>query len=194
MGNLAEVFEAVEVIRSTGNEDIIVLQCTTNYPSAIEDANIKSMVTMGEALGTIIGYSDHVPNNYACYASIALGAKVLEKHFTLDKSMEGPDHSSSLNVEEFAELVKGIRATEAALGTSIKKPTAAEIKNTQGMRRSIVLVSNLAKGTVLEKKYLTFKRPATGIEPKLLDKVIGKSLTQDLQADTILLDRYLVSE
>lgn len=191
MGNLAEVFEAVKTIEAAGNEDLVVLQCTTNYPSKIEDANINSMKSIGEALGVLVGYSDHVPNNYACYASIALGATVLEKHFTLDKNMEGPDHSSSLNPSEFEELVKGIRAVEVAMGNAVKQPSAAEIANTEGMRRSIVLKENVTKGTVLTKTHLTFKRPATGIEPKRLNEVIGRKVIADLSENTILKEVHL---
>jgi N,N'-diacetyllegionaminate synthase len=191
MGNLAEVFEAVKTIEAAGNEDLVVLQCTTNYPSKIEDANIYSMKSIGEALGVLVGYSDHVPNNYACYASIALGATVLEKHFTLDKNMEGPDHSSSLNPSEFEELVKGIRAVEVAMGSAVKQPSAAEIANTEGMRRSIVLKKAVDKGTILNKEHLTFKRPATGIEPKRLNEVIGRKVIADLSENTILKEVHL---
>jgi N,N'-diacetyllegionaminate synthase len=127
-----------------------------------------------------------VPNNYACYAAVALGAKVIEKHFTLDNHLPGPDHSSSLNPTDFAELVKGIRSIEQSLGNPIKTPTEAEIKNTKGMRRSIVALQHLPKGTVLQKEYLAFKRPATGIAPKYLDLIIGKELNSDMEQDGIL--------
>ena len=137
-------------------------------------------------MNILIGYSDHVPSNYACYAAVALGAKVIEKHFTLDKDLPGPDHSSSLNPAEFAELVTGIRSIEKTLGSPVKKPSAAEVANTKGMRRSIVLVTDLPKGTVLKKEHLAFKRPATGIAPKLLDEVIGKAIVRDLGSDHIL--------
>ena len=191
MGNLAEAYEAVEVIHNAGNKKVIVLQCTTNYPSNIEDSNIKAMVSMQQALNVLVGYSDHVPSNYACYAAISLGAIVIEKHFTLDKDMPGPDHSSSLNPTEFKELVHGIRAVESALGSPVKRPTATEIKNTKGMRRSIVLAAALPKGTILRKEHLTFKRPATGIAPKLLSSIIGRKLSVDILADTILQQEHL---
>lgn len=186
MANLSETFEAVECIRKTGNNQLIVLQCTTNYPSAIADANIKAMVGMQKALDVPIGYSDHVSNNYACYAAVALGAKVIEKHFTLDKNMPGPDHSASLNPEEFKELIDGIRNIELALGSAVKKPTAAEIANTKGMRRSIVINRPLKKGTKILAKDVDFKRPATGISPKDLDLVIGKTVNQEIKENTIL--------
>ncbi len=191
MANLAEVYEGVAAIRSTGNHQIALLQCTTNYPSSLEDANILAMKSMGDALDILYGYSCHVPTNFACYSSVALGAKVIEKHFTLDKDLPGPDHSSSLNPAEFTELVNGIRSIEKTLGDPVKRPTAAEIANTKGMRRSIVLVTDLAAGTVLKKEHLAFKRPATGIAPKRLEEVIGKELVSDLATDTILKEHHL---
>jgi N,N'-diacetyllegionaminate synthase len=186
MANLAEVAEGVSAIRKTGNEQIILLQCTTNYPSKLEDANIRAMVSMQQALNLVIGYSDHVPSNYACYAAVALGAKVIEKHFTLDNLLPGPDHSSSLNPADFRELVIGIRSVEKSLGNPLKEPTEAEIKNTKGMRRSIVALAHLPKGTVLQKEHLAFKRPATGIAPKYLELLIGKQVACDIEQDGIL--------
>lgn len=186
MGNLAEVCESVAAFRATGNEQLSVLQCTTNYPAAIEDANLRAMNTIKTATQTIVGYSDHVPNNYACYAAVARGAHVIEKHFTLDRNMEGPDHSSSLDPAQFAELVVGIRATEMALGNGLKVPSAAEVRNTEGMRRSIVLGKALTAGSKITSEDIVFKRPATGIAPKRLNEVIGKQLKTDLPADHIL--------
>ncbi len=191
MATLGEVYEGVAAIRQTGNEQIALLQCTTNYPSSLEDANILAMKSMRHSLDILIGYSDHVPSNYACYSAVALGAKVIEKHFTLDKNLPGPDHSSSLNPEEFAELVTGIRNIEKTLGDPVKRPTAAEIANTKGMRRSIVVVEDLAAGTVLKKEHLAFKRPATGIAPKRLEEVIGKKLVADIGKDTILSEGHI---
>jgi len=192
MATLSEVFEGVQTIRAAGNEQIALLQCTTNYPSRIEDTNLRAMVSMGQALDVLIGYSDHVANNYACLGAVALGAKVIEKHFTLDTNMPGPDHSSSLDPNGFKELVYGIRQTELALGDPIKKPTAAEITNTKGMRRSIVLNMDLPAGTVLEQKHLGFKRPATGIAPKRLHEVIGKKLSAGFPKDTILNNKHII--
>jgi N-acetylneuraminate synthase/N,N'-diacetyllegionaminate synthase len=186
MANLAEVYEGVKAIQAMNNEQLVVLQCTTNYPSSLEDANINAMNAMQEALQVIIGYSDHVPNNYACFAAVAKGAKVIEKHFTLDKNLPGPDHSSSLNPEEMAELVTGIRSIEKSLGSKIKQPTKAELKNKTGMRRSIVINSFLPKGAIVTKEVVSFKRPATGIAPKMLAEVIGKKVVKDIAADTIL--------
>lgn len=189
MATLAEVYQGVQTIRSAGNNEIILLQCTTNYPSKIEDTNLRAMNTMGKALDVLIGYSDHVANNYACFAAVALGARVIEKHFTLDRNLPGPDHSCSLDPDGFTELVVGIRQTELALGSAIKKPSAAEVANTVGMRRSIVLKRAMSKGETLSAADLAFKRPATGLAPRRLPDLIGKSLTSDLPADHLLTQR-----
>ncbi len=191
MANLAEVYEGISAIRKNGNNQIILLQCTTNYPSAIEDANINAMTTMQKALNITIGYSDHVPNNYACYTAVALGAKCIEKHFTLDQNLPGPDHSCSLNPEQFTQLVNGIRQVEKSLGNPVKQPTQAEIDNTEGMRRSIVAIKDIAQGAVIKKSDLGFKRPATGLAPKELSKIIGKKTKQALSNDTILQNHHL---
>lgn len=191
MATLAEVYDAVQVLLSVNFDQIIILQCTTNYPSKLEDSNIRAMTSMGKALDVLMGYSDHVPNNYACYAAVAHGATVIEKHFTLDKKMDGPDHSSSLNPEEFCELVKGVRAIELSLGSAVKSPSAAEIANTEGMRRSIVLVNSRKHGDVIRKEDIEFKRPATGIPPKYLNRVLGKKLTRDVSKDEILMPEMI---
>ncbi len=186
MATLAEVFDAVNTIRFAGNNQIAVLQCTTNYPSQNEDANIKAMLSMGQALDTIYGYSDHIEENYACYAAVALGAKIIEKHFTLDRNLPGPDHKASLNVDQFSELIEGIRKTETALGSAVKKPSQKEIENTEGMRRSIVLKSFLKKGELIREDNVAFKRPATGISPKRKNEIIGKKAAKDIDQDVPL--------
>jgi len=184
MATLAEVYEGVQAIRSTENQDIILLQCTTNYPSSLQDANIRAMCAMQQSLNIQIGYSDHVPSNYACYSAVALGACLIEKHFTLDTKMEGPDHSSSLDPQAFTQLVEGIRSIEASLGSSVKNPSTTEIANTQGMRRSIIAHRPLAAGTIIEEKDLGYKRPATGISPSMLHQILGKTVRKDIPADT----------
>lgn len=186
MATLAEVSEAVSILRSACNDQIVVLQCTTNYPSSIQDANIKAMVSMRNALGILTGYSDHVPQNYACYAAVSLGATVIEKHFTLDRTMDGPDHGCSLNPQEFAELVSGIRAIEASLGSSVKEPTASEKENILGMRRSLVARNDIAVGDIFTSENLTCKRPASGLAPRLADTLIGRRANK-----TILKDEFI---
>jgi len=183
MANMAQVFDAVEAIRSEGNNNIIVLQCTTNYPSRIEEANLLAMQSIKEACKVKVGYSDHVQNNYACFASAALGAEIIEKHFTLDKNMEGPDHSSSLDPLEFKELVDGIRNIEKALGSGIKKPTPIEIENIYGMKRSLVLNMDLPSGTILTEQHIGFRRPFNGLSPNMFELVLGKKITRSMLKD-----------
>lgn len=192
MATLAEVYEAIMTIRATGNNSIAILQCTTNYPSRNENANIRAMISMGESLDVIYGYSDHIEENYACYAAIACGAKIIEKHFTLDRSLPGPDHKASLNVLEFRNLIEGIRKTETAMGSPIKTPSTNEIKNTEGMRRSIVLNSPLKKGEIITEENMVFKRPATGIAPKRKKELIGKLASMDIDQDVPLKESMII--
>lgn len=183
MADMAEVREAVDAIRSAGNDDIVVLQCNTDYPSHIEDVNIRAMGTMRDALGVRVGYSDHVPNDHACFAAVALGAEMVEKHFTLDTTLPGPDHSSSLDPEAFARLVRGIRDIERCLGDGIKRPSERERRNTYGMRRSLVATADLREGTVLRAEHFGSKRPANGLSPKHLDELIGRRLKHAIRTD-----------
>jgi N-acetylneuraminate synthase/N,N'-diacetyllegionaminate synthase len=191
MCNIHEVSQGIEAIRSTGNNNIIALQCTTDYPSKIEDTNLLAMITMRNQLAVRVGYSDHVPNNYACFAAVALGAEVIEKHFTLDKQMEGPDHSASLEPKEFAELILGVRNIEKAFGNTNKMPSENEKKNTFGMRRSIVAKTDLLAGVIIEEKHLAYKRPASGISPKEIDSVLGKKLLINISKDQAFLTTML---
>ncbi|HEX2616793.1 MAG TPA: N-acetylneuraminate synthase [Flavobacteriales bacterium] len=183
MADMAEVREAVDAMRATGNTDIVVLQCNTDYPSHLEDVNIRAMLAMRDELNVRVGYSDHVPNDLACFAAVALGAEMIEKHFTLDTTLPGPDHSSSLSPKAFAQLVQGIRGIEGCLGDGIKRPSEREQRNTYGMRRSLVAAADLKQGTVLRTEHFGFKRPANGLSPKHLDALIGKRLMRDLRVD-----------
>ncbi|RZV59990.1 MAG: N-acetylneuraminate synthase [Flavobacteriaceae bacterium] len=192
MATLAEVFEAVMTIRAAGNEQMAILQCTTNYPSRNEDANIRAMISMGESLDLLYGYSDHIEENFACYAAVALGAKIIEKHFTLDRNLPGPDHKASLNVEEFKSLIDGIRKTETALGSPVKKPSLKEIENINGMRRSIVLKNSIRKGEIITADNMAFKRPATGISPKRKKELIGKLASMDIGQDIPLQESMII--
>ncbi len=183
MATMAEVFDAVQSIREVGNNNIQVLQCTTNYPSHIQDANLLAMNSIKEACKVTVGYSDHVENNYACFAAVALGAEIIEKHFTLSKSMPGPDHSSSLEPVEFKILVEGIRNIEIALGDGLKVPSAAEIKNTFGMKRSLVALKEMEAGAEIKVEDIGFKRPANGMSPNMMDLIVGKRLKKRLSVD-----------
>lgn len=183
MANMSDVFLAVQTIRGEGNQNIVVLQCTTNYPSKIEDSNLLAMVSIKDACKVKVGYSDHVENNYACLASVALGAEIVEKHFTLDRNMEGPDHSCSLEPGEFKELVLGIRNIELAMGDGLKIPTKAELENSNGMKRSIVAVTKIKKGETINIEQIGFKRPFNGLSPNLLTDILGKVALKDIEID-----------
>ncbi|MBW4360332.1 N-acetylneuraminate synthase [Flavobacterium taihuense] len=186
MATLADVFNGVEAIRAVGNNNIVVLQCTTNYPSKIEDANILAMNSIKTACNVNVGYSDHVANNYACFAAVALGAEIIEKHFTLDKNMEGPDHSCSLTPAEFKLMVSGIRNIEEALGSTVKKPSNIEIENSVGMKRGLVIIAPIEKGMIITEDHIGFKRPLKGIPINMLNEVIGKKIAKDMTIDEAL--------
>jgi N-acetylneuraminate synthase/N,N'-diacetyllegionaminate synthase len=186
MATMADVFNSVEAIRSVGNDNIVVLQCTTNYPSRIEDANLLAMLSMKEACKVSVGYSDHVENNYACFAAVALGAEIVEKHFTLDKNMEGPDHSSSLTKAEFEDLVTGIRNIELCLGSGLKIPSIKEVKNSYGMKRSLVVIKDVEKGSIITEDLIGFKRPSNGLSVNYLDDVVGKTFAKAMVKDEAL--------
>jgi N-acetylneuraminate synthase/N,N'-diacetyllegionaminate synthase len=181
-----EVLAAVETVRRCGNEQLVILQCTTNYPSAIEDANLRAMIAMGTATNTNFGYSDHTMTSVSCLAAVALGACVVERHFTLDKNLSGPDHSLSFNPREFAQMVANIREVEAALGNSEKNPTETERINSVGMRRSIVSRVNIPKGAIIDHSMLAMKRPAVGISPISWDEVVGMIAHKDIAKDSII--------
>ncbi len=191
MSTVEEIREAVEAVRTAGNDQVILLQCTTNYPSAIEDANLRAMVSMRDDLNVLVGYSDHTQSHFSAYTAVALGAVIVEKHFTLDRTLPGPDHSSSLEPDEFRNLVRGIREIEKALGSPMKKPTAAELKNLTGMRRSIAAMKGIPAGMIIRRDDLVFKRPATGLQPKMLEEIVGKRAKKDIQKDTILTEELI---
>ena len=186
MGTLKEVSKAVKIIKKI-NSDITVLHCTTNYPSLIEDSNINAMLTIKEFCNVRVGYSDHVIDNYACYAAVSLGAEIIEKHFTLDKQMEGPDHSCSLNPLEFKTLINGIRSIEKSLGNGVKKPTLAEEKNIYGMRRGIVAIKKIQKGDLFSIENMGVKRPLIGMLPSEIENLFGKVASKDIENDEPIL-------
>lgn len=191
MATLAEVDEGVRAIRDVGNNQVVLLQCTTNYPSSPQDANLRAMQTMRAALGTVVGYSDHTQTELACIVAVALGACVIEKHFTLDKTMPGPDQSSSAGPEEMRRLVQLIRETEAVLGSALKQPVEAERRNAVNMRRSVVSAVPIPAGTVITEDMLCCKRPGSGIPPNRMRDVVGCVAVQDIPADSLVLFEWL---
>ena len=182
MANWAEVDNAVAAIRATGNEDFALLQCTTNYPSAPSEANLRAMAAMHNRYGCVVGYSDHTLGHTACLAAVALGARIIERHFTLDRSLAGPDHSASDDPEMFATLAAQIREVEAALGDGVKRPSPAEQSNMAAMRRSLVARRLIVAGQVVTDDDLSCRRPADGLAPRLWSEVVGKTARHDVAA------------
>ncbi len=183
LATLDEVEEAVAVVRSTGNEDLVVLQCTTNYPASAADANLMAMDTMRRQLDVLVGYSDHTVGLATSLAAVALGAVVVEKHLTLDRSLPGPDHASSATPEELTALVHAIREVEAALGDGSKQPSAAEQANSESMRRSLVARTTIPAGAAINSDMLIAKRPGTGIPPRDVDSLLARTAKVDIAAD-----------
>ena len=183
MTTLADVEGAVDQIQSNGSSPIVLLHCVSNYPAPDSDINLKAIKTMEEEFNLPVGYSDHTQGNIAAIAAVALGAKVVEKHFTIDKSLPGPDHAMSLDPQELEDFVKSIRTTESMLGDGIKKPTEAEKEMQIYARRSVVAASNIKAGVQLGSTNITLKRPATGIDPRSMAQIIGKTATVDIPKD-----------
>lgn len=183
MSTLGEVEKALEAIYSEENTNVTLLHATTDYPTKFEDVNLKAMITMKNAFKVTVGYSDHTLGNEAAIAAVALGAEIIEKHFTIDKSMKGPDHKASMNPEELKEYVKSIRNAEKLLGDGIKRPTKSEKIILDDVRRSIVASRNLKKGTVISKDIIAYKRPGIGLGPEYLEFVIGRKLKRDIKED-----------
>lgn len=183
LSDLPEVREAVASLRRGGAVDITVLQCTSQYPAPDEEMNLRAMVSLREALGLPVGLSDHSTGSVAAIAAVALGASVVEKHFTHDRSAPGPDHKASLDPAELAEFVRSVRRAEAMLGDGIKKPTPSELRNRDGIRRSVVAARDLPAGTLLERAMLACKRPGGAVAPRDLDQLVGKRLKRALSED-----------
>jgi N-acetylneuraminate synthase/N,N'-diacetyllegionaminate synthase len=186
MGCLGEIEEAIATIKNTGNDDIILLHCVTNYPAKFESLNLRAIQTLKEAFKLPVGFSDHSLGIYAPIAAVALGAVVIEKHFTLNKNLPGPDHKASLEPKELEEMVKAIRLIEKALGNGIKKPSIEEEKIKKVVRRSIVAKVNIPKGSVITKDMIAIKRPGMGLPPKYYREIIGKRARRDIKADELI--------
>lgn len=169
-----------------GSEDIILLHCTTQYPTPMEDVNLLAMKTVSENFGHPSGYSDHTLGIEIPIAAATLGAKVVEKHFTLDRNMEGPDHKASLEPKELSEMVKAIRNVEVAMGHGVKEVKESERPNIIAARRSIVAKRPIKQGEVITEDDITTKRPATGLSPMLWDKVVGSKATKDYAPDELI--------
>ena len=178
---LGEVESAL--VPFAGHDRVIVLHCTSEYPAPPDEVNLRAMTTLRSAFSRPVGLSDHSEGPEAAIAAVALGAVLVEKHFTLDKSMEGPDHRASATPAEFTDLVQAIRKTSLLLGTGVKAPTPSELRNLTAIRRSVVITRPIASGTVLTADLLACKRPGTGITPALLDAVIGMRVNRAMDED-----------
>jgi N,N'-diacetyllegionaminate synthase len=187
MSTLEEAKAAVDILKQNGATEITVLHCNTEYPTPYEDVNLNAMLTMQKELGLKAGYSDHTPGIEVSIAAVALGASVIEKHFTLDKNMEGPDHKASLEPTEFAAMVKAIRNIEKALGTGEKKPSPSEIKNISIVRKSIVAKRNIKKGEKFTENNITVKRPGSGMSPMKWFGVLETAAAKDFVEDELII-------
>lgn len=186
MATLAEIDEAVSAIIETGNKQILLMQCISEYPAPIEDVNLRAMLCMRDIFNISVGYSDHSQSLTPAIVATGLGASVIERHFTIDKGLSGPDHACSSDPKEFSLLIRQIREAEKCLGSGIKGPTENEEKNKVSMRRSIVTKTDIQKGAMLSWANLTLKRPAVGISAANGHLLIGRSASQDISADTII--------
>ena len=186
MSNLSEIERALECIRKYNNKEIIALHCTTNYPCPMEEVNLLAMNTIKEAFKIKVGYSDHTLGIEVPIAAVALGAEVIEKHFTLDKNMEGPDHRASLDPTELKLMVKSIRNIEKALGDGVKKPNKSEELIKKVVRRRVIIARDLEKGHILTEEDLEYKRANNGIEVEFYENVLGKKLVYSKSKEDIL--------
>lgn len=186
MCTMEEIREAVDVLRENGSGEIKLLHCNTEYPTPFEDVNLTAMEDIRRTFCLEVGYSDHTKGIEIPIAAAALGATVIEKHFTLDKNMEGPDHKASLEPDELAAMVHAIRNIEKALGDGVKRPSKSEEKNKPIARKSIVAQRPITKGELLTEDNLTVKRPGEGISPMQWEKVLGTKAIRDFEPDELI--------
>jgi N,N'-diacetyllegionaminate synthase len=189
MSDLGEIEDALEILVSAGTskENITVLQCNTEYPTPYEDVNLLAMITIRNAFGVAIGYSDHTLGIEVPIAAVALGARVIEKHFTLNRNMEGPDHKASLEPDELKQMVIAIRNVEMAMGSGIKRPSLSEKKNIIVARKSIVAARDIHTGEVFTEENIAVKRPGNGISPIMWDIIVGKKATKNFKEDEFII-------
>lgn len=186
MAELKEVEEAVNVLKEGGAGEITLLHCTTEYPAPFDSVNLKAMNTLREKFGTKVGYSDHTTGIEVVVAAVSLGATVIEKHFTLNRNLEGPDHKASLEPEELEVMVNKIRIIEKALGDGVKRAAEAEKKNIAIARKSIVAAKDIKKGEILSEDNITTKRPGNGISPMQWFEVLGTEAIRDFGEDELI--------
>ncbi|MFA5101484.1 MAG: N-acetylneuraminate synthase family protein, partial [Candidatus Omnitrophota bacterium] len=188
MATLGEVLKSLKVLVSSGTKkrDITVLQCHTAYPTDDSDANLRAMSAIRDTCKVGVGYSDHTVGIDIALAAAALGARVIEKHVTLDRKMPGPDHRASLDPAELKKLVEGVRRIEKALGSPVKRPSRIELRNRRAVRKSIVAAKDIKKNELFSKDNITVKRPAGGMGPERWDEIIGKSACKDFRKNEMI--------
>ncbi len=188
MSNLGEIEAALDVLEQAGTprEKITVLHCNTEYPVPMEEVNLRAMQSIAQAFGVQVGFSDHTEGIEVAIAAVALGAHVIEKHFTLDRKLSGPDHRASIEPDELGLLVRSIRNIELAMGDGIKQPNGSEAKNKPVVRKSIVAATTIRRGDVFSAANLSAKRPGTGISPMRWDEVVGRVATRDFAIDELI--------
>ena len=186
MSYLGEVETAVRTIEEVGNHDFVLLHCVSNYPADPSDVNLRAMQTLATAFDVPVGYSDHTLGIEVAIAAVALGACVIEKHFTLDRGLPGPDHRASLEPAELVALVRGIRTVEAALGHGRKEPAASEANTAAVARRSLVAAQEIPAGAVLTEELIAIKRPGTGLPPAMRPYLIGRTARTTIPAGALL--------
>jgi N,N'-diacetyllegionaminate synthase len=186
MSTLAEIENALAAIYSTGNTNVTLLHCVTEYPAPFNEINLTAMNTLKAAFKVPVGYSDHSPGIEIAIAAVAMGAEIIEKHFTLDRNLKGPDHKASLEPREFKEMVRSIRNVEAALGDGIKRPTASELNNLVVARKSIHPSRKLKKGHILQIEDLVMKRPGNGLSASFIPLILGRKIKEDMSYDNMI--------
>lgn len=186
MSTLDEVDAALDVLKANGADRITLLHCTTNYPTPMKDVNLNAMITMKDHCGCDVGYSDHTKGIEVPIAAVAMGAVIIEKHFTLDRTMEGPDHKASLEPDELKLMVEAIRNIELAIGDGVKRPSQSELTNIGVVRKSIIAARDIKAGEIFTVENLTTKRPGKGICPMRWDEILGMKANRDFSEDELI--------
>lgn len=186
MSNLQEVRDCYNLLKENGAGEITLLHCTTQYPTEYEDVNLRAMLTLQQEFGCKVGYSDHSRGIEVPVAAVGMGATVIEKHFTLDKTMEGPDHKASLEPHELTTMISMIRNIEKALGDGRKEPKATEVPNKAVARKSIIAKRDIKKGDIFTEENLTTKRPGNGISPMRWNEILGQTAKRDFSEDELI--------
>ncbi|KKS95707.1 N-acetylneuraminate synthase [Candidatus Giovannonibacteria bacterium RIFCSPLOWO2_01_FULL_43_160] len=186
MSNLEEVKEAIETVKNAGNDQILIFHCTTDYPLALENVNLRAIDTFKKELGVLIGYSDHTLGREVPIMAAALGACMIEKHFTLDRTMKGPDHVASMEPRDFKKMVEALKRVPIIMGSGAKKALKPELQYMNVARKSIVAARDIKKGEKFNKENLAIKRPGTGLSPKYFNQVLGKTAKTDIHKNALL--------